>query len=113
MQVHIQNDGPVTIELESPAPGAAGSDPKQVSLEPGAWIRLEGDVTCLGLILVSGVVLILRWRKHFMDTASRLFYFLSSQEYMFTLSLLSRSQAWPCIESVLRRKGLFYGLFLG
>nr|XP_058892306.1 D-aminoacyl-tRNA deacylase 1 isoform X1 [Kogia breviceps] len=29
MQVHIQNDGPVTIELESPAPGAATSDPKQ------------------------------------------------------------------------------------
>ncbi|XP_041911066.1 D-aminoacyl-tRNA deacylase 1 [Arvicola amphibius] len=29
MQVHIQNDGPVTIELESPAPGAANSDPKQ------------------------------------------------------------------------------------
>lgn len=33
MQVHIQNDGPVTIELESPAPGAATSDPKQVSLD--------------------------------------------------------------------------------
>ncbi|XP_043335424.1 D-aminoacyl-tRNA deacylase 1 isoform X1 [Cervus elaphus] len=31
MQVHIQNDGPVTIELESPAPGAAASDPKQLS----------------------------------------------------------------------------------
>lgn len=31
MQVHIQNDGPVTIELESPAPSAAISDPKQVS----------------------------------------------------------------------------------
>lgn len=31
MQVHIQNDGPVTIELESPAPGAASSDPKQLS----------------------------------------------------------------------------------
>uniref|UniRef100_A0A8P0P445 D-aminoacyl-tRNA deacylase 1 n=1 Tax=Canis lupus familiaris TaxID=9615 RepID=A0A8P0P445_CANLF len=30
MQVHIQNDGPVTIELESPAPGAATSDPKQL-----------------------------------------------------------------------------------
>uniref|UniRef100_A0A2I3N5U2 D-aminoacyl-tRNA deacylase n=1 Tax=Papio anubis TaxID=9555 RepID=A0A2I3N5U2_PAPAN len=30
MQVHIQNDGPVTIELESPAPGTATSDPKQV-----------------------------------------------------------------------------------
>lgn len=28
MQVHIQNDGPVTIELESPA---ATVDPKQVS----------------------------------------------------------------------------------
>ncbi|XP_047601816.1 D-aminoacyl-tRNA deacylase 1 isoform X1 [Lutra lutra] len=31
MQVHIQNDGPVTIELESPALGAATSDPKQLS----------------------------------------------------------------------------------
>ncbi|XP_011834926.1 PREDICTED: D-tyrosyl-tRNA(Tyr) deacylase 1 [Mandrillus leucophaeus] len=31
MQVHIQNDGPVTIELESPAPGTATSDPKQLS----------------------------------------------------------------------------------
>uniref|UniRef100_A0A7N5JFV3 D-aminoacyl-tRNA deacylase 1 n=1 Tax=Ailuropoda melanoleuca TaxID=9646 RepID=A0A7N5JFV3_AILME len=31
MQVHIQNDGPVTIELESPVPGAATSDPKQLS----------------------------------------------------------------------------------
>ncbi|XP_031998044.1 D-aminoacyl-tRNA deacylase 1 isoform X1 [Hylobates moloch] len=30
MQVHIQNDGPVTIELESPAPGTATSDPKQM-----------------------------------------------------------------------------------
>ncbi|XP_043843967.1 D-aminoacyl-tRNA deacylase 1 [Dromiciops gliroides] len=29
MQVHIQNDGPVTIELESPA--AAAADPKQLS----------------------------------------------------------------------------------
>lgn len=36
MQVHIQNDGPVTIELESPAPGAAASDPKQVSPQSGA-----------------------------------------------------------------------------
>ncbi|XP_012882499.1 PREDICTED: D-tyrosyl-tRNA(Tyr) deacylase 1 [Dipodomys ordii] len=37
MQVHIQNDGPVTIELESPAPGAATSDPKQqlVPIKPG------------------------------------------------------------------------------
>ena len=36
LEVHIQNDGPVTIELESPAPGAAASDPKQVSPESGA-----------------------------------------------------------------------------
>lgn len=42
MQVHIQNDGPVTIELESPAPGAANSDPKQVSLKSGDGIRLMG-----------------------------------------------------------------------
>ncbi|XP_060041903.1 D-aminoacyl-tRNA deacylase 1 isoform X1 [Erinaceus europaeus] len=32
MQVHIQNDGPVTIELESPAPGTAASDPKQTQM---------------------------------------------------------------------------------
>ncbi|XP_070341621.1 D-aminoacyl-tRNA deacylase 1 isoform X1 [Equus asinus] len=32
MQVHIQNDGPVTIELESPALGAATSDPKQLQV---------------------------------------------------------------------------------
>lgn len=38
MQVQIQNDGPVTIELESPAPGAATSDPKQVSLQCGAGV---------------------------------------------------------------------------
>uniref|UniRef100_A0A2K5IQY5 D-aminoacyl-tRNA deacylase n=1 Tax=Colobus angolensis palliatus TaxID=336983 RepID=A0A2K5IQY5_COLAP len=31
MQVYIQNDGPVTTELESPAPGTATSDPKQLS----------------------------------------------------------------------------------
>ncbi|MBZ3889465.1 D-tyrosyl-tRNA(Tyr) deacylase 1 [Sciurus carolinensis] len=31
MQAHIQNDGPVTIELESSAPGAATLDPKQLS----------------------------------------------------------------------------------
>ncbi|XP_030742864.1 D-aminoacyl-tRNA deacylase 1 [Echinops telfairi] len=31
MQVHIQNDGPVTIELESPAASASTSDPKQLS----------------------------------------------------------------------------------
>ncbi|MBZ3881762.1 D-tyrosyl-tRNA(Tyr) deacylase 1 [Sciurus carolinensis] len=30
-QVHVHNDGPVTTELESPAPGAATSDPKQLS----------------------------------------------------------------------------------
>ncbi|KAK2507116.1 hypothetical protein MC885_015568 [Smutsia gigantea] len=38
MQVHIQNDGPVTIELESPASGPATSDPKQVS-DPGTRHR--------------------------------------------------------------------------
>ncbi|KAL4670862.1 hypothetical protein H8959_003571 [Pygathrix nigripes] len=31
MQVYVQNDGPVTTELESPAPGTATSDPKQLS----------------------------------------------------------------------------------
>ena len=31
MQVHIQNDGPVTMELESPAPGAVASDPEHLS----------------------------------------------------------------------------------
>lgn len=43
MQVHIQNDGPVTIELESPALGAATSDPKQVSLESDFRVCLLGD----------------------------------------------------------------------
>ncbi|XP_071067674.1 D-aminoacyl-tRNA deacylase 1 isoform X1 [Dasypus novemcinctus] len=33
MQVHIQNDGPVTIELESPAASTATSDPKQMRTE--------------------------------------------------------------------------------
>ncbi|XP_053526919.1 D-aminoacyl-tRNA deacylase 1 isoform X1 [Artibeus jamaicensis] len=42
MQVHIQNDGPVTIELESPAPSAATSDPKQPCL------RCERDKVPLG-----------------------------------------------------------------
>lgn len=31
LQVHIQNDGPVTMELESPAPGAVASDPEHLS----------------------------------------------------------------------------------
>ncbi|XP_047601819.1 D-aminoacyl-tRNA deacylase 1 isoform X3 [Lutra lutra] len=38
MQVHIQNDGPVTIELESPALGAATSDPKQCIIIGWNWI---------------------------------------------------------------------------
>ncbi|XP_054111231.1 D-aminoacyl-tRNA deacylase 1 isoform X2 [Callithrix jacchus] len=38
MQVHIQNDGPVTIELESPAPGTATSDPKQCVIIGQNWI---------------------------------------------------------------------------
>lgn len=38
MQVHIQNDGPVTIELESPA---ATVDPKQVS-EARRSVRIGG-----------------------------------------------------------------------
>nr|XP_009508848.1 PREDICTED: D-tyrosyl-tRNA(Tyr) deacylase 1 [Phalacrocorax carbo] len=41
MQVHIQNDGPVTIELESPA---ATVDPKQVSEPEG----LSGKDGCIG-----------------------------------------------------------------
>lgn len=45
MQVHIQNDGPVTIELESPA---ATVDPKQVN-EPGG---LPGKGGCMGLCLL-------------------------------------------------------------
>lgn len=56
MQVHIQNDGPVTIELESPAPGAAASDPKQVSPEPGMPS---------GFDLVPGACLSLGWRQLF------------------------------------------------
>lgn len=31
LEVHIQNDGPVTMELESPAPGAVASDPEHLS----------------------------------------------------------------------------------
>uniref|UniRef100_A0A673U3J5 D-aminoacyl-tRNA deacylase n=1 Tax=Suricata suricatta TaxID=37032 RepID=A0A673U3J5_SURSU len=38
MQVHIQNDGPVTVELESPVPGAAASDPKQCIIIGQNWI---------------------------------------------------------------------------
>ena len=30
LQVHIQNDGPVTMELESPARGAVASDPEHL-----------------------------------------------------------------------------------
>ena len=56
MQVHIQNDGPVTIELESPAPGAAASDPKQVSPEPG---------TPSGFDLFPGACLSLGWIQLF------------------------------------------------
>ncbi|XP_029330205.1 D-aminoacyl-tRNA deacylase 1 isoform X2 [Mus caroli] len=41
MQVHIQNDGPVTIELESPAPGAASSDPKQHRSLPRMLRRMQ------------------------------------------------------------------------
>ncbi|XP_014385598.1 PREDICTED: D-tyrosyl-tRNA(Tyr) deacylase 1 [Myotis brandtii] len=46
MQVHIQNDGPVTIELESPAPGAATSDPKQ-------FISVHGSLKLLCLMSLS------------------------------------------------------------
>lgn len=42
MQVHIQNDGPVTIELESPA---AAVDPKQVS-EPEGLSGEGGYIGC-------------------------------------------------------------------
>ncbi|OXB80824.1 UNVERIFIED_CONTAM: hypothetical protein H355_003735 [Colinus virginianus] len=38
MQVHIQNDGPVTIELESPA---AAVDPKQFLIQELHWILEE------------------------------------------------------------------------
>lgn len=95
MQVHIQNDGPVTIELESPAPGAASSDPKQVSLEPGACISLE-DVSHApwpNPRLWSSPHLEVEETLHGYSSTVILLYFLSPQEYMFTLSLLSRSQA--------------------
>lgn len=55
MQVHIQNDGPVTIELESPAPGASTSDPKQVNLALGFVPQVP--VTSFGFNLVPGAVL--------------------------------------------------------
>uniref|UniRef100_A0A5F5PSX9 D-aminoacyl-tRNA deacylase n=1 Tax=Equus caballus TaxID=9796 RepID=A0A5F5PSX9_HORSE len=45
MQVHIQNDGPVTIELESPALGAATSDPKQVLLVVACGTPPQSDLT--------------------------------------------------------------------
>lgn len=63
MQVHIQNDGPVTIELESPAPGAATSDPKQVNVALGSvpWV----PVTSFCFNLVPGAVLNLWWTQHF------------------------------------------------
>lgn len=53
MQVHIQNDGPVTVELESPAPGAASSDPKQVSLKSGDCIHLVAVSNAPGLRVAS------------------------------------------------------------
>ena len=64
MQVHIQNDGPVTIELESPAPGAAASDPKQVSPESGCSDSWE-PWTPSGIDLVPGPCLSLGWRQPF------------------------------------------------
>ncbi|OWK03345.1 DTD1, partial [Cervus elaphus hippelaphus] len=64
MQVHIQNDGPVTIELESPAPGAAASDPKQVSPESG-WSDSWEPGTPSGFDLVPGACLSLGWRQPF------------------------------------------------
>lgn len=88
MQVHIQNDGPVTIELESPAPGAANSDPKQVSLKSGDCHGL-GEMGH-GLALASVVVLILKRRKHLMAAASYLIFL--SQECMLQ-SLLNVWQA--------------------
>ena len=48
MQVHIQNDGPVTIELESPA---ATVDPKQVSEPEG----LSGKDGCTGCASSGGL----------------------------------------------------------
>lgn len=63
MQVHIQNDGPVTIELESPAPGAATSDPKQVN--PALGCVLWVPVTSFGFHLVPGAVLNMWWTQHF------------------------------------------------
>lgn len=63
MQVHIQNDGPVTIELESPAPGAATSDPKQVSPESRVGSVSWEPVTSFDLDLFPGALLSLRWRN--------------------------------------------------
>lgn len=52
MQVHIQNDGPVTIELESPA---AAVDPKQVSKPE----RLSARNGCSGYAFTSEVYICL------------------------------------------------------
>ena len=73
MQVHIQNDGPVTIELESPAPGAATSDPKQVSPESRVGSVPWQPVTSFGLDLVPGALLSLRWRKRLTVVTQSLF----------------------------------------
>ena len=89
MQVHIQNDGPVTIELESPAPGAANSDPKQVSLKSGDCHGLVGEMG-RGLALASVVVLILKRRKHLMAAAS---YLISLSQECMLQSLLNVWQA--------------------
>ncbi|CAO2578522.1 D-aminoacyl-tRNA deacylase 1, partial [Lemmus lemmus] len=108
MQVHIQNDGPVTIELESPAPGAANSDPKQVSLKSGDSHGLVGEMGC-GLALGSAVVLILKQRKHLMTAASYLI--LLSQECM----LQSLLHLWQtCAEKVfLEGSGFSFWAVLG
>lgn len=56
MQVHIQNDGPVTIELESPA---ATVDPKQVS-KPGGQSGKGGCIGCASSANLLPVTV--RWR---------------------------------------------------
>ncbi|XP_023073545.2 D-aminoacyl-tRNA deacylase 1 isoform X2 [Piliocolobus tephrosceles] len=57
MQVHIQNDGPVTIELESPAPGTATSDPKQFL---GGWLVTRRSTWMLGEHYVCLTPLVVR-----------------------------------------------------
>ncbi|KAM8919673.1 D-aminoacyl-tRNA deacylase 1 isoform 2-T2 [Lycaon pictus] len=86
MQVHIQNDGPVTIELESPAPGAATSDPKQMRLSASQRSH-QMALTVLHLPLTTDA-----W------VAQRLSACLPSAQRVILESLDRVSHRAPCME---------------